>query len=166
MESGTDTCRQTPPARWPVSIYIIAGFFLLWGIVCVCLDLIKMIHAWPQVGPSKEARMAFEALWDLAVCWFFGFGILRGILVVRNLILFYCWICFVVFPIGIFMLLIAPSRARLQLHIGPPEHLDEMFDSHPYVSAMMLVAVYLILIWIYRALTRPEVRKLFVRQEP
>ena len=126
----------------PVSLKIVAGLFILIGICAAIETVISLMH--------NSANINFGVLGFLI-----GPGLLRFSRDWRTCALFFLWIVLIGVPV--FALLLMVQHAPLDLKVFG----QKVGEAPKELGLGAALVGFLLALWQYRVLTRPDIRKLF-----
>jgi len=138
----TKECQMEPPRPIPTSLKIVAGLFIFSGICSVIDVIISLMHG--------NVNFNFGVLG-----LFIGPGLLRLRPAWRTCALVFIWIAMIVVPLATLLMLVNPGPIDISIFGRKVGHASKVF------GVLIGVVLFVLTIWQYRILTRPDVRRLF-----
>ena len=127
----------------PTTLHIVAVFFLLYGIGSIIGMVVHLVFAHIRIDFGFLGIPAYFGLRRFSTGW-------------RTFTLYCIWMLLIMSPISFIAGLVPDSSARL-----------EMFGYHfahikPIWISVLSVPMFLLALWQYRVLTRPDILRLFL----
>jgi len=123
---------------------VVAGLFILSGISALVEIIVSLIHGHVSINLGVVAVLIGPGLLRLSKTW-------------RRWALVFTWIVLIVAPLGAALFLGAPSSLDFKL-FG-----RKVGEAPEGLAIGLAVVTFLLALWQYRVLTRPDVRVLFRR---
>ncbi len=126
----------------PTSLRVVAGLFFLSGISCLIEIFVSLLYGRFSVNFGVLALFVGPGLLRLSPLW-------------RTWALVFTWIALVGAPLVGLIFLIVPGPLDFTLFGQPVGQTPNM------VGVAFVVVIFLVAVWQYRVLTRPDIRSLF-----
>jgi len=141
----------------PNSLNFVAGLFFAGGLSLVWDCFSVLCHLPSDVGIGLRIWIAFVALLPVAFFVGMGFGLIRLRAGCRYVVLVLCWFAFVIMALILVGVFVSPHA--VQVNIGP---FQTTADRNPMLAVVGLALMFGFTFWVYRVLTRADIRSLFI----